>query len=98
MCRNGMQINTNKKLGVDFTLSQLTEDYDAVCLAVGASQAVEMTYPGSDSDGCYLGVDYLKDYVTEQRYVTGKKWRLLVVATPRSIVPERRDEQGLIQR
>ena len=32
MCRNGMQINTNKKLGVDFTLSQLSEDYDAVCL------------------------------------------------------------------
>ncbi|ENO3676966.1 FAD-dependent oxidoreductase, partial [Vibrio parahaemolyticus] len=73
MCRNGMQVETNKKLGVDFTLSQLSEDYDAVCLAVGASQAVEMNYPGSDLDGCYLGVDYLKDYVTEQNYVTGKK-------------------------
>ncbi|EJX1328929.1 FAD-dependent oxidoreductase, partial [Vibrio parahaemolyticus] len=73
MCRNGMQVETNKKLGVDFTLSQLSEDYDAVCLAVGASQAVEMNYPGSDLDGCYLGVDYLKDYVTEQSYVTGKK-------------------------
>ncbi|MDF4796052.1 FAD-dependent oxidoreductase, partial [Vibrio parahaemolyticus] len=73
MCRNGMQVKTNKKLGVDFTLSQLSEDYDAVCLAVGASQAVEMNYSGSDLDGCYLGVDYLKDYVTEQNYVTGKK-------------------------
>ncbi|HCH6406919.1 TPA: FAD-dependent oxidoreductase, partial [Vibrio parahaemolyticus] len=73
MCRNGMQVETNKKLGVDFTLSQLSEDYDAVCLAVGAPQAVEMNYPGSDLDGCYLGVDYLKDYVTEQNYVTGKK-------------------------
>ncbi|MDW1957461.1 FAD-dependent oxidoreductase, partial [Vibrio sp. Vb0562] len=52
---------------------QLSEDYDAVCLAVGASQAVEMNYLGSDLDGCYLGVDYLKDYVTEQNYVTGKK-------------------------
>ncbi|MDG2686350.1 FAD-dependent oxidoreductase, partial [Vibrio parahaemolyticus] len=73
MCRNGMQVETNKKLGVDFTLSQLSEDYDAVCLAVGASQAVEMNYSGSDLDGCYLGVDYLKDYVTEQNYVTGRK-------------------------
>ncbi|MFW9735245.1 formate dehydrogenase subunit alpha [Vibrio parahaemolyticus] len=73
MCRNGMQVETNKKLGVDFTLSQLSEDYDAVCLAVGASQAVEMNYSGSDLDGCYLGVDYLKDYVTDQNYVTGKK-------------------------
>ncbi|ELH3013591.1 FAD-dependent oxidoreductase, partial [Vibrio parahaemolyticus] len=73
MCRNGMQVETNKKLGVDFTLSQLSEDYDAVCLAVGASQAVEMNYLGSDLDGCYLGVDYLKDYVTEQNYATGRK-------------------------
>ncbi|MDN3696246.1 formate dehydrogenase subunit alpha [Vibrio cortegadensis] len=73
MCRNGMVIECNKKLGVDFTLSSLSEDYDAVCLAVGASQAVEMNYTGSELDGCYLGVDYLKDYVTEQTYTTGKK-------------------------
>ncbi|EJG0483617.1 FAD-dependent oxidoreductase, partial [Vibrio alginolyticus] len=73
MCRNGMQVHTNQKLGVDFTLSQLSEEYDAVCLAVGASQAVEMRYTGSDLEGCYLGVDYLKDYVTEQNYVTGQK-------------------------
>ncbi|ELB2784634.1 formate dehydrogenase subunit alpha, partial [Vibrio alginolyticus] len=73
MCRNGMQVHTHQKLGVDFTLSQLSEEYDAVCLAVGASQAVEMHYTGSDLEGCYLGVDYLKDYVTEQNYVTGQK-------------------------
>lgn len=73
MCRNGMQVHTNQKLGVDFTLSQLSEEYDAVCLAVGASQAVEMHYTGSDLEGCYLGVDYLKDYVTEHNYVTGQK-------------------------
>ncbi|EOX4788351.1 formate dehydrogenase subunit alpha [Vibrio alginolyticus] len=73
MCRNGMQVHTNQKLGVDFTLSQLSEEYDAVCLAVGASQAVEMHYTGSELEGCYLGVDYLKDYVTEQNYVTGQK-------------------------
>ncbi|MCG9726533.1 formate dehydrogenase subunit alpha [Vibrio brasiliensis] len=73
MCRNGMQIKTKQKLGDDFTLSQLSENYDAVCLAVGASLAVEMKYPGSDLGGCYLGVDYLKDYVTEQHYTTGNK-------------------------
>lgn len=73
MCRNGMQVLTNKKLGDDFTLTQLTQDYDAVCLAVGASQAVDMQYSGSDFDGCYLGVDYLKDYVTDGHYTTGKK-------------------------
>lgn len=72
MCRSGMTIKTKQKLGEDFTLSRLSEDYDAVCLAVGASLAVEMKYPGSDLAGCYLGVDYLKDYVTDQTYTTGQ--------------------------
>ncbi|MFA0013181.1 formate dehydrogenase subunit alpha [Vibrio lentus] len=73
MCRNGMSVECDKKLGVDFTLSDLSNDFDAVCLAVGASQAVEMNYTGSDLAGCYLGVDYLKDYVTDKQYITGKK-------------------------
>ncbi|WP_133152708.1 FAD-dependent oxidoreductase, partial [Vibrio sp. 10N.261.52.A1] len=73
MCRNGMVVECDKKLGVDFTLSDLSRDFDAVCLAVGASQAVEMNYPGSDLGGCYLGVDYLKDYVTDKHFTTGKK-------------------------
>ncbi|MGF1817582.1 FAD-dependent oxidoreductase, partial [Vibrio splendidus] len=73
MCRNGMSVECDKKLGVDFTLSDLSNDFDAVCLAVGASQAVEMNYPGSELGGCYLGVDYLKDYVTDQQFITGKK-------------------------
>ncbi|CAK2150614.1 formate dehydrogenase subunit alpha [Vibrio crassostreae] len=73
MCRNGMAVECDKKLGVDFTLSDLSRDFDAVCLAVGASQAVEMNYPGSDLGGCYLGVDYLKDYVTDKHFITGKK-------------------------
>ncbi|MDN2666900.1 formate dehydrogenase subunit alpha [Vibrio sp. 14N.309.X.WAT.E.F5] len=73
MCRNGMAVECDKKLGVDFTLSNLSNDFDAVCLAVGASQAVEMNYTGSDLAGCYLGVDYLKDYVTDKHFTTGKK-------------------------
>lgn len=72
MCRNGMTIEVNKKLGEDLTLSQLSHDFDAVCLAVGASQAVAMDYQGSDLDGCYLGVDYLKDFMTQRQYTTGQ--------------------------
>lgn len=95
MCRNGMQIQTRKKLGVDFTLSQLSDEYDAVCLAVGASLAVEMNYPGSDLAGCYLGVDYLKDYVTEQHYTTGNKVAVIGGVTPRLTVREPLAERGL---
>ncbi|WP_372020622.1 FAD-dependent oxidoreductase [Photobacterium swingsii] len=73
MCRNGMEIKTNCKIGENLSLTALSEEYDAVCMAVGASKAVGMAYPGSDLEGCYLGVDYLKDFMTEQKCVTGKK-------------------------
>ncbi|KJF83294.1 FAD-dependent oxidoreductase [Photobacterium angustum] len=73
MCRNGMSIETNKKLGENFTLSSLREEFDAVCLAIGASQASEMKYTGSDLAGCYLGVDFLKDQTLDKQYTIGKK-------------------------
>ncbi|MCG9697649.1 formate dehydrogenase subunit alpha [Shewanella sp. Isolate11] len=73
LCQNGMKIETNTRLGKDIHLDNLLSDFDAVCLAIGAQKAVPMKYPGVDLEGCYLGVDYLKDHCTEQRYVTGKK-------------------------
>ncbi len=60
MCRAGMQIHTGLKLGRDLQLDQLSQQYDAVCLAVGAQKAVPLTYPGSDLTGMLLGVDYLR--------------------------------------
>ena len=73
LCENGLDIQTNVRLGRDIHLNGLLNGYDAVCLAIGAQKAVPMNYPGIELDGCYLGVDYLKDYCTEQQYRTGKK-------------------------
>ncbi|WP_394391740.1 formate dehydrogenase subunit alpha [Shewanella woodyi] len=73
LCKNGLKIQTNTKLGEQIHLNQLVEDFDAVCLAIGAQKAVAMDYPGSDLAGCYLGVDYLKDHCTDKHLITGKK-------------------------
>ncbi|QIR15618.1 formate dehydrogenase subunit alpha [Shewanella aestuarii] len=73
LCKNGMKIQTNTRLGTDIHLNDLVESFDAVCLAIGAQKAVPMNYPGVELDGCYLGVDYLKDHCTEKRYTTGRK-------------------------
>ncbi|MCE9677761.1 formate dehydrogenase subunit alpha [Shewanella sp. AS1] len=73
LCQNGMKIQTNTRLGVDIHLNDLVADFDAVCLAIGAQKAVPMNYPGVDLEGCYLGVDYLKDHCTDKHYTTGKK-------------------------
>ncbi|WOT05693.1 formate dehydrogenase subunit alpha [Shewanella youngdeokensis] len=73
LCENGLDIQTNTKLGRDIHLNGLLSDFDAVCLAIGAQKAVPMNYPGIELDGCFLGVDYLKDYCTDKTYITGKK-------------------------
>lgn len=73
MCQNGMEIITGKQLGKDFTLSQLSEKYDAVYLALGAQNGVPMRVKGNDLPGCYLGVDYLKSFMMGEEIKTGKK-------------------------
>lgn len=73
LCKNGLKIATNVRLGRDIHLDHLVEDYDAVCLAIGAQKAAPMHYKGSDLDGCFLGVDYLRDNCTERKLAIGKK-------------------------
>ncbi|MBY5991493.1 formate dehydrogenase subunit alpha [Ferrimonas balearica] len=73
MCRAGMRIHTNTALGREIKLDTLKQDYDAVCLAIGAQKAVRMDYPGSELDGVILGVDYLKAFSSGLPVATGQK-------------------------
>lgn len=73
LCHNGLTIHTETRLGHEVHLNQLVEDFDAVCLAIGAQKAVPMDYPGSTLKGCYLGVDYLKDHCLDKTLVLGEK-------------------------
>ncbi len=73
MCKNGMEIQYNKEIGKDIMLSELSEQYDAVYLAIGAQNAVPMRVKGNDLEGCYLGVDFLKAVVMKKKPKIGKK-------------------------
>ncbi len=73
MCANGMQIEYNVSLGKDFTLSELSAQYDAVYLAIGAQKAVPMPVQGSELQGCLLGVDFLKAHALGNAPKLGKK-------------------------
>ena len=66
MCKNGMEIEYNVEVGKDVSLSELSKNYDAIYLAIGAQKAVPMRIENSDLAGCYLGVDFLKDVVLEK--------------------------------
>jgi len=73
MCEGGMQIYTNTRLGVDVHLSKLSHAYDAVYLAIGAQLAVSMKVPGSQLQGVYLGVDFLKAIASGEHIDLGNK-------------------------
>ena len=73
MCANGMQVETNKELGKDFSLSDLSENYDAVYMALGAQKAVPMRLKGADIEGAFLGVDFLKKHALGEKQNVGKK-------------------------
>ncbi len=73
MCANGMKIHYNKTIGKDLVLKNICNDYDAVYLAIGASNAVPMWVEGSNIDGVILGVDFLRDLALGKKQDIGKK-------------------------
>lgn len=56
----GIEAICGKALGVDFTLNDLQEEYDAVFLAFGANVSRKMNIPGEDLPGVYGGNELLE--------------------------------------
>ncbi len=73
MCSNGMKIHKNTVMGKDIFLDALSKKYDAVYVAIGAQNAVPMPVKGSELEGCYLGVDFLKAHAMGNTPKLGKK-------------------------
>lgn len=56
----GIELRTDHKLGVDFSVAQLRESgFDAVFLAVGAQLSRRIELEGSGLDGVHWGVEFL---------------------------------------
>lgn len=73
MCKNGMKIKYKTQLGKDISLSDLSKDHDAVYLAIGAQNAVPMRVKGNNLEGCFLGVDFLRDLTLGKKIKLEKK-------------------------
>ena len=59
MKQEGTQFRAGVNVGVDLTANDLKTRYDAVVLAVGATQARELNIPGRDAKGVYQSMEYL---------------------------------------
>ncbi|MBN1975732.1 MAG: NADH-quinone oxidoreductase subunit NuoF [Sedimentisphaerales bacterium] len=59
----GVDIETGKRLGKDFTLSSLRKDgYEAIFVSVGSPEGVKMDIPGADAENVTDAISFLKNY------------------------------------
>jgi len=66
----GVKFKTNTNIGVDITIQQLREEFDAIILAMGAEEPRKLNVPGADLKGIYYAMDYL---IQANRIVAGDK-------------------------
>ena len=72
--RMGVDLETGKKLGSDFTLKSLRDEgYEAVFLAVGAPHGMKLGIPGEDSDGVTEAIRFLRQYNIRGSVPVGSK-------------------------
>ncbi|MFA7691361.1 MAG: NADH-ubiquinone oxidoreductase-F iron-sulfur binding region domain-containing protein [Candidatus Hydrogenedentales bacterium] len=72
--RMGVEIETNKALGKDFTLEDLRDQgYEAVFLGVGAPAGAKLRIANEDAEGVYDSMDFLREYNLRGSATVGKK-------------------------
>ncbi len=70
----GVDIETGKRLGVDFTLASLKDDgYEAVFVGVGAQMPVSLGISGENAEGVVDALDFLRQYNLRGSARVGKK-------------------------
>jgi formate dehydrogenase major subunit len=60
MKKLGVKIMTGKALGTHIRLEDLQKDFDAVYLAIGSWRATPMQIEGENTEGVWLGIQYLE--------------------------------------
>jgi NADPH-dependent glutamate synthase beta subunit-like oxidoreductase len=69
----GVETKMNTKVGVDVTIEELEEEYDAVLFALGAMSGRSLPIPGGDATNCVSGVAFLEAYNQGRlKHITGK--------------------------
>lgn len=59
MNAEGVEFKTSVNVGVDLSIEELRNTYDAVALAMGAEQARELSIPGRDLKGVHRAMEFL---------------------------------------
>ena len=87
MADEGVEFRTGVNVGVNYPVDELLEEYDAVCLTGGSTQARDLPVPGRELDGIHLAMDYLPqqnkllagEEVDSERHITAEGKRVVIL-------------------
>ena len=83
----GVEFVTEANIGQNIKAKKIMDDYDAIVLAVGASNPRDINAPGRDADGIYFAVDFLTattkslldSDLTDGKYISAKDKNVIVI-------------------
>jgi glutamate synthase (NADPH/NADH) small chain len=87
MIAEGLEIKTGVEIGKDISGKEIIEQFDAVCLAIGAMQPRDLEVPGRNLDGVHFAMEYLAQqnrvndgsYVAYDNRITAEGRKVLVI-------------------
>jgi glutamate synthase (NADPH/NADH) small chain len=59
MADEGIEFKTGVNVGVNYSVDELLETFDAICLTGGSTQARDLPVPGRDLNGVHFAMEYL---------------------------------------
>ncbi len=71
LVEEGLEIKTSTHVGVDIPASKLLNDFDVVCLAVGAMKPRDLPVEGRDLEGVHFAMEFLTQ---QNRAINGKRF------------------------
>jgi NADH-quinone oxidoreductase subunit F len=70
----GVEIRCNSRIGREIPFDKLEQSFDRIYLAPGAHRSQKMGVAGEEMKGVYGGVEFLRDFNTDEAaWLTGKK-------------------------
>jgi len=60
LVEEGLKIEVNADVGKDIGANELLENYDAICIAIGAMKPRDLKVPGRELAGIHFAMDYLR--------------------------------------
>ena len=87
MADEGVEFRTGVNVGVNYPANDLLEEYDAICLTGGSTQARDLPVPGRELEGIHLAMDYLPQQnkllagedVDSEEHITAEGKRVVIL-------------------